>query len=144
MENNDTIHLLKECDAGSKMAVSSIDEVLERIQDSHLKQLLEKSKEHHEQLGNEIHSQLLKHQSDEKDPNPMAKGMSWLKTNARLAFKPGDASVADLVVSGCNMGIKNLHKYQNQYASADEPSKNVADELIGLEADLANSLYPYL
>ena len=34
MENKDTINLLKECDSGTKMAVASIDEVLERIQDS--------------------------------------------------------------------------------------------------------------
>ena len=32
MENKDTISLLQECDAGTKMAVSSIDETLEKIQ----------------------------------------------------------------------------------------------------------------
>ena len=41
METNskefDTIRLLQECDAGSKMAVSAIDEVLDRTQDSALK-----------------------------------------------------------------------------------------------------------
>ena len=79
MENNDTIYLLKECDAGTKMAVSSIDEVLESIEKPELKQLLSKSKEHHETLGNEIHSLLLEYHSEEKDPNAMAKGMSWLK-----------------------------------------------------------------
>ena len=30
MGNDDTIKLLKECDAGSKMAVTSIDEVMDR------------------------------------------------------------------------------------------------------------------
>ena len=37
MDNKDTIHLLKECDAGSKMAVTSLDEVMEHTQDEKLK-----------------------------------------------------------------------------------------------------------
>lgn len=30
-ENDDSIELLKECDAGTKMAISSLDEVLETL-----------------------------------------------------------------------------------------------------------------
>ena len=41
MDNKDTIHLLKECDAGSKMAVTSLDEVMENVQDEKLKVALE-------------------------------------------------------------------------------------------------------
>ena len=83
MENNDTIQLLKECDSGTKMAVASIDEVSEKISNPQLKQLLQKSKEKHTLLGNELHSLLLEYGSEEKDPDPMAKGMSWIKTNMR-------------------------------------------------------------
>ena len=48
MENTDTIKLLQECDAGIKMAIASIDEVLEKICNVDMKQLLEESKKHHE------------------------------------------------------------------------------------------------
>ena len=41
MEETDDIKLLKECDAGVQMAISSIDEVLEKISDDQLKELLE-------------------------------------------------------------------------------------------------------
>ncbi len=54
MQNNDTIQLLKECDSGTKMAVASIDEVSEKISNPQLKQLLQKSKEKHTLLGNEL------------------------------------------------------------------------------------------
>jgi len=63
MENNDTINLLKECDSGTKMAVASIDEVLEKTKASDMRKLLRKSRDHHEQLGNEIHELLLRHHS---------------------------------------------------------------------------------
>ena len=83
MENSDTVNLLKECDAGAKMAVSSINDVLEKINDSKLKQILVESKSTHEKLCNEIHTLLSKHGSGEKDPTPVAKGMSWIKTNVK-------------------------------------------------------------
>lgn len=73
MTNQDTIHLLKECDAGSKMAVSSIDEVLEKVANPEMKQLLQESKNHHETLGNELHSLLNQHGAAEKDPAPWQK-----------------------------------------------------------------------
>ena len=100
MADNDTIYLLKECDTGSKMAVSTIDEVIEKISDSSMKQLLTESREHHEKLGNEIHSQLIGHHTEEKDPSVMAKSMSWMKTNMKLGMDNSDATIADLVTDG--------------------------------------------
>ncbi len=144
MENNDTVNLLKECDAGAKMAVASIDEVLEKIQDSKLKQLLAESKSHHEKLCSEAHTLLTQHGSPEKEPSPVAKGMSWLKTNMKLTMDDSDSTVADLITDGCNMGIKSLHKYQNQYAQADHASKNICKKLVSMEELLCKELKDYL
>ncbi|MCH5252781.1 MAG: hypothetical protein J1F22_07385 [Lachnospiraceae bacterium] len=144
MEKDDTIYLLKECDAGSKMAVATIDEVLEKIQDSKLKQLLSESKDHHEKLGNEIHSQLIQYQSEEKDPSAMAKSMSWLKTNMKVGMDHSDATVADLVTDGCNMGVKTLNKYMNQYPAANQTAKDICNRLIGIEEELCKELRRYL
>lgn len=144
MENKDTICLLKECDAGTKMAVTSIDEVLENTGNSKLKQLLSESKEHHETLGNEIHSLLNQYKSEEKDPNLIAKGMSWLKTNMKLNMEGGDATVADLITDGCNMGVKSLYKYLNEYSAANEISRDICKRLIAIEETLCKDLRIYL
>ena len=144
MENKDTIHLLKECDAGSKMAVTSLDEVMESVQDEKLKELLQKSNDHHEKLGNEIHSMLIQYHSEEKDPNPMAKSMSWLKTNMKMSMDKSDATVADLLTDGCNMGIKSLYKYMNQYPNAEAKVKNLCNNLIDIERELRKDLRGYL
>ena len=144
MENKDTIHLLKECDAGSKMAVTSLDEVMESVQDEKLKELLKKSKDHHEKLGNEIHSMLIQYHSEEKEPNPMAKSMSWLKTNMKMTMDKSDATVADLLTDGCNMGIKSLYKYMNQYSNAESKMKNLCNNLIDIERELRKDLRSYL
>ena len=144
MVNSDTIKLLKECDAGSKMAVASIDDVVEKIRDSSMKSLLQESKDHHEKLGNEIHSLLNQYGKSEKDPNPMAKGMSWMKTNMKMTMDDSDATVADLITDGCNMGIKGLSRYLNQYAAADEASKDICKKLIEVEEKLAQYMRDYL
>ena len=144
MENSDTIHLLKECDAGTKMAVTSIDEVMEYIHAPELKELLTKSKEHHENLGNEIHSLLLEYHSEEKDPSAMAKGMSWLKTNMKMTMDNSDSTIADLITDGCDMGVKSLYRYLNQYPTAHQKVKDLCEKLIGIEEDLRRDLRPYL
>ena len=144
MENQDTIHLLKECDAGSKMAVTSLDEIMDSVKDENLKKLLKKSKDHHEKLGNEIHSMLIEYHSEEKDPNPMAKSMSWLKTNMKMSMDKSNATAADLLTDGCNMGIKSLYKYMNQYPNAEAKVKNLCNNLIDIERKLREDLRDYL
>ncbi|MDO5423649.1 MAG: hypothetical protein Q4F41_07990 [Eubacteriales bacterium] len=144
MNYHDTVSLLRECDAGTKMAVSSIDEVLSKVSSPDLKQLLTESKKHHEKLGNDIHSLLEKHKSDEKEPEPIAKGMAWLKTNVKITLDDSDAAIADLLTDGCNMGTKSLHKYLNQYNEADHSAKQLCNRLVDLEEQLCKDLHSYL
>ena len=48
-----------------------------------------------------------------KEPNVMAQGMSWIKTNMRLAMNTSDETIAELMTDGCNMGVKSLSRYLN-------------------------------
>ncbi len=144
MENQDTIHLLKECDAGTKMGTSSIDEVLNIVHDAKLKNILTESREHHEKLGNEIHTLLIDNNSEEKEPNLMAKGMSWLKTNFKISMDASDNTIADLITDGCDMGVKSLYRYLNQYSKANEISRNICKRLITIEEQLRDDLRKYL
>ena len=109
-----------------------------------MKSLLSESKAHHEKLGNEIHSLLIKHNSEEKDPSPVAKGMSWLKTNMKIGMNDSDSAIADVMTDGCNMGVKSLHKYMNQYQGADKTSKDICKRLVSIEEELCKDLKDYL
>lgn len=144
MVNDDTIKLLKECNAGVKMAVSSIDEILDKVQDEKLKTLLIDSKNAHTHLGDETHKLLLNYNDTDKEPNPMAKAMSWVKTNMKMLMNHSDQEVATLITEGCQMGIDSLNKYLEQYKAADEQSKNITKKLIKIEEQLKQSLAKYL
>lgn len=140
----DTIRLLRECDAGVKMGVKSIDDVLDYVRSDKLRDYLVTCREKHDRLDSEVQELLGKFHDEGKEPNPMAKGMSWLKTNVKLSMNESDATIADLMTDGCNMGIKSLNMYLNQYEAADEFSKDIAKRLINIEEQLVIEMRQYL
>ncbi|MBD5161579.1 MAG: hypothetical protein HDT14_06105 [Oscillibacter sp.] len=140
----DTIQLLRECDAGVKMGVASIDGVLEHVKNEEFRRCLTSCKQDHEALDHELQGLLDKYHDEGKNPNPMAKGMSWMKTNVMLGVNETDETVASMMTDGCNMGVKSLHRYLNQYQAADETSKNIAKRLIHLEEQLTADMRRFL
>ena len=144
MNDNDTVKLLRECDAGVKMGVSSINEVLPSVKSENFRRDLTDCRNQHEVLLLDIKNKLCTHCDSGKDPAPIAKGMSRVKTNVKMALDDSDKTIADLMTDGCNMGVKSLHKYLNQYSSADAESKGFAKRLIQIEDDLAKQIRQYL
>lgn len=144
MIEQDTIKLLRECDAGTKMGIASIDETLDYVHDQTLRKALMDCKHEHELLKSEIEILLNQYNDDGKDPNPMAKSMSWIKTNVQLIMDESDKTIANLITDGCNMGVKSLNRYLNQYEAADEKSKDITKRLIRLEEQLVIHIREFL
>lgn len=144
MIEQDTVRLLRECDAGITMGIDSIEDVLDRVKSTDLRDMLTNCQREHQKLRAEVDQLLERYQDEGKSPNPIAKSMSWMKTNVKMAMEGGDATVADLMTDGCNMGVKSLNKYLNQYKAADEKSKDIAKKLINLEHQLTLDLRRFL
>lgn len=144
MIEQDTIKLLRECDAGAKMGIESIDEVLPYVQHKDMKDALEDSENEHQLLEREIHQALNRYGDRGKDPAPIAETMSWLKTNVKLVMSESDKTIAELMTDGCDMGTKSLRRYLNQYKAADEDSKRIAEKLIRIEENLRTAMAPML
>jgi hypothetical protein len=144
MVEQDTIKLLRECDAGVRMGTASIDDVLDHVQDDAFRRKLTDCKQHHNQLQDELQRLLDRYQDEGKHPSPMAKGMAKMKTSMKLTIEHTDATIADLMTDGCNMGVKSLSRYLNEYKAADEQSKDIAKRLIHLEEQLAAEIRQYL
>jgi hypothetical protein len=95
-------------------------------------------------LDKDLQELLDQYHDDGKEPNPMAKSMSWMKTNMKLVMNESDHTIADLITDGCNMGVKSLNKYLNEYKAADEKSKDICKRLINLEEDLTIQMRQFL
>ena len=144
MIEKDTVRLLRECDAGIKMGLKAIDEVMNYAESEDLKRSLDQCRDKHERLKKEIRELLDKYQDEGKEPGAVAKSMSWMKTEVKLAVNQSDGTIADLITDGCNMGIKSLSRYLNQFKAADEESKDITKRLIKQEEELAVSMRGYL
>ena len=144
MIEHDTIELLRECDAGIQMGIGTIDQVKDHTESGDFGALLDNYQREYAQLQNDMQMLLHRYNDEGKDPNPIAKGMAWMKTNMTVAFDESDATIADIITDGCNMGIKSLNKYLNQYKAADESSKDFAKRLINLQERQLKEMRQYL
>lgn len=142
--NSDTVNLLKECNSGIRMGVSSISRVMPYVKDEKLKTALNASKDEHAVLGDEAHKLLLKYRAETKEPHPIARMMSDMKIRGKLLFSENDKTVASLMTDGCNMGVKTLSKSLNEYKRATNEAKSVANRLIGIEQNLNEQIRQYL
>ena len=140
----DSIRLLRECDAGVKMGIDSIEETMDRVQDEKLLELLQRSRKHHMELGKEIGVMLDQSGDQGKDPSMMARGMSKMKTEWKLAMEPDDKTIAALITEGCDMGVRSLAKYLNQYKAAETEPRRLAREVIDAEEELRDELRNFL
>ena len=144
MIEQDTVKLLRECDAGVNMGISSLDEVMDYVSAPGLRHCLSECRREHDVLAREVQDQLLQFHESGRQPNPVAKTMSGLMTDVKLKLHESDQTIADLMTDGCNMGVKSLNRYLNEYKAADERSKDIAKRLIHLEESLTKDLQSYL
>lgn len=144
MIEQDTIRLLRECDSGVKMGIAAIDDVLDSVSNDKFREKLIDLKDDHQQLNGDIQKLLGKYHDEGKNPNPLIKGMSQMKTNFKRAADCSDETIADLMTDGCNMGVKSLSRYLNQYKAADEASKELTKRLIKIESDFSEEIRAYL
>ena len=145
MTNDDTLALLKECDAGVKMATASLDDVREHVEIPELRAILNTSRQQHELIGREVQDVLEKNGGHDRDPHPIARKMAKMKTNATMKKNDNtDKAAAKIVVEGCRMGAQSLRGYLDEYKGADVPSRALCRTLVAVEEQLANDASAYL
>ena len=145
MPSDDTIKLLNECNAGVKMGVESINEVIDHVKNDDLRNILNKYLEDNKNLGDKTHECLNQFHDSGKEPNPIAKTMSWFKTNIKLLQGSDvDEQIADLMTDGCNMGIKSIYRYLNKYPNANNDVKGLAKDIIKSQEKFLDDLRIFL
>ena len=123
--NDDTIKLLRECDAGVEMGIKTLDNVIDDVESDELRKILEKSRETHCKLKGNIAEKLGNYGDDGMSEHP-------------------DVSAAELIIDGCNMGIRSIYKYFNKYPAADAEIKRLVDDIVKEEEDLSVKLRKFL
>lgn len=142
--NEDTIFLLRECNSGCKSATNSMEQVQPYIDNEELKAIIDEYNDRHIKLGDECHQMLNENNEEEKDPKVMAKAFSWISTEMKLMVNNDTHKIAELMIDGCNMGIKSVSMYINKYKAASDESINLARKLVHMEQEFMSSLLVFL
>lgn len=142
--NSDTINLLKECNAGCKNATNSMEQVIGYVEDEKLKDIISDYNKKHIKIGDECHNLLNKYGSGEKDPQPMAKAMGFISTEIKMMSENKTKKAAEIMMDGCNMGIKSVSGYINKYSHADAESIKMANRIVKLEQSFVEDLRGFL
>ena len=144
MSTKETISILKECDAGVKMALASLDDVWEHVQHSELRAILNTTRAQHQSVGREVQQLLEEYGGREKDPNGVARKMSAVVTKTRLGLEKSDTACARVLAEGCDMGIQSLHRYLNRYRGAEVPARALCRTLVAIEEQLSRDMRTFL
>lgn len=142
--SQDTVELLKECDAGCKMAIDSMEQISRYVSDDELQTIIQKYNDEHIKLKGDIHKMLYSIGEEDKEPNPIAKASSWIQSEVKMMINCDSKQAAHLLTDGCNMGVKSLCEYKNQYKAADDKSVKICEKLCDIETKMTHDLQPYL
>jgi len=142
--SQDTVELLKECDAGCKMAIDSMEQISGFVTDDKLKTIITKYNNDHIKMEEDIHRMLNNIHAEGQEPSPIAKVSSWLQAEVKMMMKCDSKQAAHLLTDGCNMGVKSLNEYKNAYKAADDKSVAICERLCDIETSMVKDLQPFL
>ena len=142
----DTVKLLKECNSGITMGMSSINNVLPYVKNPDMRNALVKCKEAHAKLGEKTHRALSMYDESRNPPHAVAKVMADMKVKGKImmAMDSKQRTIAGVMTDGCNMGIKSTYKNLNKYHEANSDAKEIANNLISSEQQLRTELRKFL
>lgn len=139
-----TKDLLGQVSVGCRMAVQSMNQIMEHVEDAELLKLINRYKMQHEELEGDANDLLRKAGEVPPDPSLAGTAFSWISTEMKLTWNNETGEAAKLLMDGCNMGIQSISEYLNKNSSASSTSKELAARLISVEEELSRKLKKYL
>lgn len=144
MKNRDSKSLIREIQFGIQMGEYTFEQILEKIEDKKMKEIVKKAQSEHKILENEASGLIKSYDTYKNSPDIMVKAMLWLNSNIKMMSDDADKKAAELITNGCNTGVKNLNKYINMYPDADPAILDTASKLISIEENLEKEMRPFL
>ena len=115
-----TLHILNECSSGCKMAIHSMQQILEYVENEKLEQVIMAAERKHKEI------------------------FAWLTTEMKMLIRDDSSQIAKIMTNGCNMGIQSIMEVLNENPEADRESKNIAGDLVKAEEHFADELKAFL
>ena len=143
----DNVNVLDEVNKGACMGMDAIKDVLEKVDDSTFKELLEKQYDKYQEISNSINEIYSDYVSDsDKEPhetNAMTKAMTWYGINMKTMTDHTTSKIAELLVQGTNMGIIEGRRLINN-KHVDKPIEKILNKYVSMQENSLEELKKYL
>ena len=138
---NDNQRLLRESAMGCRCACDSIAIARRYAKDERMRELLSKYYVEHKSLGARAQA-LLGHSYPRPTAMPLV--MSKVHTSVSLTLRNDSPRVADLMLNGCNMGMKSIAGAKNKNPAATADAIAVANEIIRTEESMHREMLKFV
>ena len=139
-----TLHILNECSSGCKMAIHSMQQILEYVENEKLEQVIMAAERKHKEIAARTAKALTSYGEKGKKPGAAAETFAWLTTEMKMLIRDDSSQIAKIMTNGCNMGIQSIMEVLNENPEADRESKNIAGDLVKAEEQFADELKAFL
>ena len=106
MEKENEVNVLDELNKGACMGMDAIHFVLDKVEDDHLKQILETQYAQYQSISTKICELYPEYSNKEPhDTSAMNKAMTWYNIEMKTFTDKSVSKIAELLLQGTNMGI---------------------------------------
>lgn len=139
------INVMDELNKGASMGMDAISYVMEKVEDSNFKELLNTQYEQYEKLSKKI-CELFPEYNNTREPketNAMNKMMTWYGINMKTLTDHSNSKIAELLIQGTNMGIIEGRKLLN-HKHEDEQVEKLVSEYVDMQERALERLKEFL
>ena len=140
----DDITILREIQKNTQMAMSTIDTLLDKTDDSEFTMSLSKQSLGYAKIHNDAVEKLVEEQSGTYRTNQIADIMLRGSVHMGTLTNVSTSHLADMMIQGSNRGLTNMYKTVKHNALAQDMSVELAKELMDFEEKCIDKLKEYL
>ena len=142
---NCNLDFIGEVYRNASVALQSINDIMDKIEDNGLKAEIQKEYEGYESFISELTSYMTEKGYEIKDIGVMKKAMMWSAINMNTAFDQSKSHISQIMVKGTVMGITEMQELINGNSNAlDQDIVEYAKELKALMENYEQDLKKYL
>ena len=142
---NCNLDFIGEVYRNASVALQSINDIMDKIEDNGLKAEIQKEYEGYESFISELTSYMTEKGYEIKDIGAMKKAMMWSAINMNTAFDQSKSHISQIMVKGTVMGITELTTLiNNSDCLTDEKALEYAKRLLALEEEYEERLKKFL
>ena len=144
MDSNINLTILNEISKAAKMGMESISFVIQKVGDENMKENLSTQYSEYGKISDRVNTEFEKY-GEVPDESPFGtKMMSYIGTELNTIKDKSNSHIAEIMIQGGNMGIRECQKLLNHNPQADEPVKNILNDFVTMQKNNIEKMKVFL